>query len=181
MFLFSKISLTIFFILTMTVIAEAFGVLSQRYANYILLVGTSIQMIMLIALVISLLIRKGELKRGVKIIRHKIEDKYIKGNTDLLPSFIGSTNPRKAAIFQIYIEAKDFKENPCFNMCKTVRGGPEKMIDIKKHILRVNTSIVDDLFIFVADLIVRPDEKVNFKFENDINIKTFFIGELYIP
>jgi hypothetical protein len=165
----------------MTMIAETFGILSQRYEHYILIVGTSIQIIVLIVIVTPLLIRKRKLERGVKIIRHTIENKYIKGNTDILPSFICSTNPRKATIFQIYIEAKDFKESPCLSVCKTVKGGAEKMIDIKKHMLHVSTGIVDDIFIFVADMIVRPDEKINFKFENDVNIKKFFIGELYIP
>lgn len=181
MFIFSKISLTILFISMMTIIAESFGILSQIYGNYILFAGIVIQIILLIAFIILSLTSQGRLKRGVKIIRHKIEDKYIKGNTDILPSFISSTNPRKATIFQIYIEAKDVKEDPHFNMCKIIGGGPEKTIDIKKHVLHVNTGIVGDLFIFVADLIVRPDEKINFKFENDINIKTLFIGELYMP
>lgn len=141
----------------------------------------AIQIILLVVFITLSLTSQGRLKRGVKIIRHKIEDKYIKGNTDILPSFIGSTNPRKATMFQIYIEAKDVKEDPRFNMRKIIGRGSEKTIDIKKHVLHVNTGIVDDLFIFVADMIVRPDEKINFKFENDINIKTFFIGELYIP
>jgi len=165
----------------MVVIAESFGILSKTYGDYIIFAGIAIQIILLIAFVILSLTSKGRLKRGVKIIRHKIEDKYIKGNIDILPTFISPTNPRKATIFQIYIEAKDVKEDPRFNMCKIIGGGPEKMIDIKKHVLHVNTGIVGDLFIFVADLIVRPDEKINFKFENDINIKTLFIGELYMP
>lgn len=180
MFLFTKISLAILFVITMTMIAEAFGILSQRDGSYIFIVGLSIQIIMLIVLVILLLARKGELKRGVKIIRHKIEDKYIKGDTDLLPSFISSTNPIKASIFEIYLEAKDFKENPCFSIYKMGKGNPE-IADIKKHVLHVNTGVVDDLFIFSAGLIVRPDEKINFKFKDDINIKTFLVGELYIP
>jgi hypothetical protein len=181
MFLFSKISLSIFFIITITVIAEALGILSKRYENYIIITGLSIQIIMLIIVIAALSKRKGRLNRGVKIIRYKIEDKYIKGDTDILPSFIGSTNPRKPTIFQIYIEAKDFKENPNFQMSKIIREGPEKLTDLKKHVLNVNAGVVGDLFIFVAELIVRPDEKINFKFENDINIKTFFIGELYMP
>lgn len=181
MFLFTKISLTVLFILTMIMVAEAFGILSQKYGSYIFFVGLSIQIIMLIALIVLLIIKKRELKRGVEIIRHRIDDKYIKGDTDILPSFIGPTNPRKASIFKIYLEAKDFKEDPGFSMCKMGKGSLEKMANIKKHVLYANTGIVDNLFVFTADIIVRPDEKINFKFKEDINIKMLFIGELYIP
>lgn len=179
MFLFTKISLTVLFVLTMTMIAEAFGILSQRYGNYIFFVGISIQIIILIFLVTILLTKKNELKRGVKIIRHRIEDKYIKGDTDILPSFIGSTNPIKASIFKIFVEIKDFKDPPEFGMCKMGRNNTK--IDISKHILNVRAGIIEGSFIFDADIIVRPDEKVNFKFKNDTNIKLFLVGELYIP
>lgn len=181
MFLFTKISLTILFILTMAMVAEVFGILSRTYGTYIFFIGLSMQIIILITLATFIFIKKRKLKRGVNIIRHRIEDKYIKGDTSILPSFIGPTNPRKASIFKIYLEAKDFKESPDFSMCKIVKGSSEEMADIKKHILHVDTGVIDNLFIFIADLIVRPDEKINFKFKDDINIKTFFIGELYIP
>lgn len=55
------------------------------------------------------------------------------------------------------------------------------MPDVKKQVLNVNTGISNDLFIFHVDMLVRPDEKINFKFKNDANIKTFLLGELYIP
>lgn len=180
MFLFTKMSLTVLFVLTMTMAAEVFGVLSQRYGSYIFFVGLSIQIIMLIVLVVLLIIKKRELKRGVKIIRHRIEDKYIKGDTDILPSFIGATNPRKASIFKIFVEVIDFKDPPDFGICKMGRENA-KITDIDKHILNVRAGITEGSFIFDADIIVRPDEKINFKFKNDTNIKLFFIGELYIP
>ncbi len=180
MFLFTKISLTVLFVLTMTMVAEAFGILSQRYGHYIFFVGISIQIIILIFLVTMLLMKKNELKRGVKIIRHRIEDKYIKGDTDVLPSFIGATNPIKASIFKIFVEIKDFKDPPEFGMCKIGRNNA-KISDISKHILNVRTGIIEGSFIFDADIIVRPDEKINFKFKNDANIKLFLVGELYIP
>lgn len=179
MFLFTKISLTIFLILMVVLVAEIFGILDRTYGNYIFIVGLSIQIIILIILLTTLLVRNNKLKRGVKIIRYKIMDKYIKGGTELIPEYITSTNPRKSSIFKIFVEAEDFKDPPDFGMCKMGKG--DINVDIKKHILGVRSGIIEKSFIFDADIIVGPDEKINFKFKDDINIKIFFIGELYIP
>lgn len=164
----------------MVLVAEAFGILSRSYGVYIFFVGLSVQIILFIYLMTRLLMKKGELKRGVRIIRHKIEDKHIKGGTDILPSFIGATNPRKASIFKIFVEVIDFKNPPEFGVCKMGKGNM-KVTDIKKHLLGVKVGVVQGSFIFDADIIVRPDEKINFKFKDDVNIKLFFVGELYIP
>jgi len=181
MFIFTKISLTIMSIIMITIIAEITGKLDAKYGSYIIFVGLTIQFTMFVILLWIFLRRIKYLRNGVKIIRHRFENKYIKGDTDILPEFITTTNPRKSSIFNIYLEAKDIKDPPDFGMYKMGRGNPAKMTDIKKHVLYVNADMVNDLFIFIVDIIVRPDEKINFKFRDDINIKTFFIGELYIP
>ena len=179
MFLFTKISLTILLMLTVTLVADMFGILNRTYSNYIFVAGSLIQIIILITIVTIFLIRKNQLKRGVKIIRYKIMDKYIKGGAELVPNYISPTNPRKSSIFKIFVEVEDFKEPPDFGICKMGKGNVN--IDIKKHILSVRAGIVEKSFIFDTDIIVRPDEKINCKFKDDVNIKTFFIGELYIP
>ena len=177
MFLFTKISLAVF--LMLTIAAEILGILDKAYSNYIFIIGLSIQIIMLIILVTILLIRKNQLTRGIKIIRYKIMDKYIKGGTELIPKYIAPTNPRKSSVFKIFVEVENFKELPNFDICKMGKGGIN--VDIQKHILNAKMGIVEKSFIFDADIIVKPDEKINCKFRDDINIKTFFVGELYIP
>ena len=179
MFLFTKISLTVFLMLTVALVAEMFGILNKTYGHYIFIAGLLIQIIMLIIIVSIVLIRKNQLKKGVKIIRYKIMDKYIKGGTELIPQYMAPTNPRKSSIFKIFVEAENFKESPDFGICKMGKGNVN--IDIKKHILSIRAGIADKSFIFDADILMRPDERINCKFKDDINIKTFFIGELYMP
>lgn len=181
MFIFTKISLTIMSIIMITIIAEIAGKLDTKYGSYIISVGLVIQFIVVIIQLWTILRRIKYLRNGVKIIRYRFEDKYIKGDADILPQFITTTNPRKPSIFNIYIEVKYFKDLPYFGIYKMGRCDPPKMADMKKHVLYINAGTVNDLFIFIADIIVRPDEKINFKFRDDANIKTFFIGELYIP
>lgn len=179
MFIFTKISLVAMFVMIVAVIAQIMGKLDAIYTSYILLVGLVTQIAMFIVFVVTVFIRRNELKKGVKIIRYKYEDRYIKGEDDVLPEFITTTNPRKASIFKIYFEIKDFNELPDFGIYKIGKG--DKMSDVKKQVLNVNTGISNDLFIFHVDMLVRPDEKINFKFKNDANIKTFLLGELYRP
>lgn len=181
MFTFTKISLVVAFIIIIAAIAQIMGKLDAIYTSYILLVGLATQVAILIVFVATILIRRNELKKGVKIIRYKYEDRYIKGEENVLPKFITTTNPRKASIFKIYFEIKDFKELPDFGIYKIGKGDPDKTSDVKKQVLNVNTGISNDLFIFHVDMLVRPDEKINFKFKNDANIKIFLLGELYIP
>lgn len=179
MFLISKISLTILIILAITFITEELGILNPTYSRYIFIVGLSIQVILLVILLMLVMIRKKQLGRGIKIIRHKIEEKYIKGNTDILPDFIEVTNPRKSSIFKIFVEVRNFTDTPDFGICKMGRGG-SYITDINKHVLNVHARIIEGNFIFDADIIVRPYEKINFKFKDDTNIKMFFVEELYI-
>lgn len=180
MHLFSKISLTILFVLTASLIAEILGFISKKNSDYIFLIGLSIQILLFIIILISYTKQRDVLKRGVKIIRYKTENRFIKGNTDVLPSFISSTNPRKASIFKIFFEADKCEELPYFGILKIGKGniGPD---DLKKHLLNLRSGIMEESFIFDADILVKPDEKINFKFKDDINIKFLFIGEIYMP
>jgi len=183
MFIFTKVSLTISFIMVITIIAEYFGILDKKYSTYIILIGFAIQIIILIIFIILLIIRYMMFKKldnGIKIIRHKFEDVCIKGQTDVLPKSINPTNPMKPSIFKIYIEVKDFKEPPDFGVIMSGKGRVN-VSDMKKRMSNVATGIKDSLFIFHADIIVRPNENINFQFKTDANIKTFFVGEIYIP
>ncbi len=180
-FLFTKITLIIFIIVITSLIAEFVGILDVRYGSYILIAGILIQILLLAFLIIAIMNRKRELTKGIKIIRHKFEDKFIKGDTEILPKFMTSTNPRKSSIFKIFFQVKDFKEPPEFGILKMDKGNIKSDEDIKKHLLDVNAQIIEGSFIFDADIIVNPEEKINFKFKKDTNIKLFFIGELYLP
>lgn len=179
MFILTKISLAVTFIIIIAAVAQIVGKLDAIYVNYILLVGFVMQIVILIIFIVIILAKRNELKKGIKIIRYKYEDRYIKGEEDVLPEFVTTTNPRNASMFKIYFEIKDFKEPPDFSIYNIGKGN--NISDNKRHILNVNTGIRDDLFISHINMIVSPDEKINFKFKNDVNVKTFLLGELYIP
>lgn len=182
MFIFTKISLIMILIIMITFIAQDLGKVDIIYSTYIIFTCLVIQFIAaFVTIVIITLIRKKQPKNGIKIIRYRIEDRCIKGEEDILPEFITTTNPRKASIFKIYFGVKGFNKLPYFGIYKTGKRDQDKMSNINEHIFNINVGIRDDLFIFHADVIVRPDEKINFKFKGDTNIEMFFVRELYIP
>ncbi len=45
----------------------------------------------------------------------------------------------------------------------------------------LHSGIVNNNFIFIADIIVVPKEMINFLLEKDTIVKLFVLGELYIP
>lgn len=178
----TKIYLITLLIVISTGIAKFFNILDQKYGDYIIIIGLIALLFELIILLIFVMSRYKTLKilkNGVEIIRYRFDDKCIKGNTDILPKYITTTNPRKPSIFKIYVEVKDFKDYPDFGICKI--GSEKNSMEKEKHILGAGAGIIENLFIFHADIIVRPNERVNFKFTKDENVKTFFVGELYVP
>lgn len=179
MFLYSKLSLAILLILVITGVAYINDILDQKYVGYVFLIGLFAQSIILMLVVMRILVVKDKLKRGIKIIRYKMVDTYIEGGKYMIPEYIAPTNPTKPSMFKIFIEADNFGELPCFIMCKMGKGN----YDIKQDESTFNAkrNIEEKSFIFDADILVGPDEKINCKFKDDINIKMFFIGELYIP
>ena len=80
---------------------------------------------------------------------------------------------------QIFLEIENVESPPdigIFKMC-----AERILLDIEDNIININSGIVENSFIFDADVIVRPDEKINFKLKKDTTIKLFFLGEFYTP
>lgn len=182
MYLITKISIIITFVLITNIIAESLGYIDTKISNYLVIIGLAIQTILLAIFSIIITMRKRQLKRTVKIPRYQFADKYIKGDTHILPKNISTTNPGKSSIFKIYFEIKDFKKDEPPDFCIYAMGKiPMEITDMKKHLADINIGIEDNLFIFNADIIVRPNQEINFMFKKDTNLKTFFVGEVYIP
>ncbi len=182
MHLITKINYIIMFALIVNIVAEKLGYIDTKNSNYIWIIGLSIQIILLTIFVVLISMRKRQLKRTVKIPRYQFEDRYIKGDTHILPKNISTTNPGKSSIFKIYFEIKDFKKDEPPDFCIYAMGKvPMEITDMKKHLADINIGIEDNLFIFNADIIVRPNQEINFMFKKDTNLKTFFVGEVYIP
>ena len=176
MFILTKISLTSTIIMIIGFILRSSGILEDRYINIIVGANIIIQLICIIIFTFSILGRS----KGVKIVRNQFDNRFIKGDTYLFQEHISPTNPKRMAIFKIYLEVCKFIEPPELGISKIGSYG-KPISDIKKQFLNINSCIKDDIFIFNADMIVLPSEKVNFKFKKDTNIKTFFLGELYLP
>lgn len=180
MMTFSKISIAITGIILATVIARIIGVLNNDYANLIISVGLAVQATMLIIFSIKYVIARYYRSKWVTIPRRTINDEYIKGDTDILPKSLSSTNPRNASVFSIYLEVKEFDEFPEFGIEKTKTSGKMTQ-DIGRHILNTNMGIKDGVFTFEADIIMSPNEVINFKFRKDTKVNIFSVKEIYIP
>lgn len=178
MYTFSKLSLVATFILLIAFIAETFGILDRRYADMIMNVVLAVQLILLAILIVILIIRRKGIN-GVKMIRYQFSDRFVKGDTYILPEYVSTTNPRKSALFKIFLEIKDIREPPEIGISKI--GAEQVVPDIKDHIVNINSGMIENSFIFDADIIVKPGEKINFQLKKDTIIKSFFLGEFYIP
>lgn len=116
---------------------------------------------------------------GVKIARYKIDNRLVKGDVDMLPIYVFSTNPRKLALFKVFIEIENVKEPPEFEMFKM--SAEKASQNITDHIVNINSGVIENSFIFDADIIVKPGEKINFRLKKDTIVKLFFLVEFYIP
>lgn len=178
MFIFSKLSLTASLILLIALIAETIGILDKRYLTMIMYIVLVIQVMIFVLLIVIVINRRGIIN-GVKMIRYQFSDRLVKGNTCILPEYISTTNPGKSALFKIFLEIKDIREPPEIGISKI--GVETVTPDIKDHIIKVNSCIIDNSFIFDVDILVKPWEKINFQLKKDTTIKSFFLGEFYIP
>lgn len=173
-----KVSLIASLVLLLSTIARIFGILDKEYINIIMNIVLVIQAILLTMFIIIIIMKRRNMN-GVKIIRYQIDNKLIKGNADILPEYMFPTNPRKLAFFKVFIEIEDVKEPPEFGILKM--GTDKTSHDIMDHVTNVNSGIMENSFIFDADIIVRPGEKINFRLKKDTIVKWFFLGEFYIP
>lgn len=108
----------------------------------------------------------------VVIPKVRIDDKFLRANSELLKKNIISTNPFRTCIFRISMEINNSIEQLGMS---AVRLRESRIVEntIKKSIVAKET--------YVIDTVVGPNEKLNFKFDNDIDIIKLFIDELYVP
>ena len=110
---------------------------------------------------------------SVVIPKGEIKDIFMNANKEILSKNIGSTNPWNRSVFRICFEL-DHDNLPEFSVIKTYN----RNITTKK----LSDGIIlskDCTHIF--DIPVRSEEKLNFKFNKDVTLKSFAIYEIYIP
>lgn len=108
----------------------------------------------------------------VVIPKVRIDDTFLKANSELLKNKIFSTNPFRSSIFRISMEINNSIEQLVLYAVRS-RESETWENSIKKRVEAKETYIIDT--------IVGPNESLNFKFDNDIDIKKLLIDELYMP
>lgn len=101
------------------------------------------------------------------------EEKVIKAETDIFPDFLVPTNTHKGCIFRISLQIKEFKKYPLFYMirkCERDTCTQELNKDIK----------LDPGSVHIFEVVIDSNEKLSFKFNEDVIIKKLLIEELYI-
>jgi hypothetical protein len=161
-----------------TLLARLFDILDERYSNMILIGSLLIQTFLLIIGTVILILKTRKIN-GVKIPRYQFYDTMVKGDTNIIPENISPTNPRKRAIFKIFLAIENISDPPDIGIFKMNVG--KNIPDIKDQIVNLNSGLVDNNFIFDADIIVEPGEKINFRLKKDTVVKLFFLGEFYLP
>ena len=164
-------------LMVLGLIATYFMTLDKKYIPFFIYVNIIVQ-----ALVItSYILLRTNRPKDLKIVRHKFENKFKKGDMDIFPEHIFSTNPRNATIFKIYWQVSEFtKENPP-EFVVDIKGRYGEVInDIKNHILNFKIGTEKDILVCKGDIIVKPNEKINFKFKKDVKVKMFILEEVYI-
>lgn len=171
-----KISILAIILMALGLIAIHFMILDKKYVYTFVYINIIIQTLVIAVYILTRFNRP----KDVKIIRHQFENKFIKGDTNIFPEHIFSTNPRNAAIFKIYIGVSEFAKDDPPEIYIDIKGRHEQAIsDIKNHLRNIKVGIEKDMFLIKGDIIVMPNEKINFKFRKDVNVKIFILEEVY--
>jgi hypothetical protein len=178
MYIFSKLSFAAFVIVVAAFVAEKLGMLDMRYVIMVANIAAVIQVILLLV-VSTIEVKKYRKKRGIRMVRYQVTNKLVNGGTFIIPKHVSPTDPRKSALFEVFLEVEDVEEIPNISVNKTSATHIKQ--DMKDNIISVKSGIVNDNFVFTAGIIVRPDEMINFMIEKDTTVKLFVLGELYIP
>ena len=154
--------------------ASYFKILDKKYFITILYINMMVQ-----GLVIILYYLNGSNKKtkNVKIMRCEFRNKFIR---DLLPEYIYPTSPRNPAIFKIYLETDEFTKDDNDFFVDIIGGNGETIQNVNSRVLYIKTKVATDIFVFNAEIKIFPNEKINFRFRKDANVKIFTMEEVYI-
>ena len=171
-----KISIGSFALMVLYLMTAHFMVLDKKYISFFIYVNIIVQAFIIAAYI---LLRTNRSK-DVKMVRYQFDNKFIKGDMSILPEHILSTNPRNTTTFKIHCEVSEFAKDDPPEFIIDIKGRHGQAIhDIKSHILNFKVGIEKDMLICNGDIIVRPNEKINFKFRKDVNVKIFTLEEVY--
>lgn len=169
------LSIGIFFLMLLAAIAFYFKILDKRYLIISLYANIIIQALVIILYILD----RPDNTKNVRIMRYEFKNKIIRD--DMFPEYMSSTNPRNPTIFKIHLESEQFIKDDHEFYADIVGINGKTIQDINSRIININSRIIKDVLIFDADIKMLPDEKINFKFREDMNIKIFTMEEMYTP
>lgn len=178
MYTLSKLSLAVCIATAAAFVAEKFGILELRYVVIIAIINASVQAILLIILMATVITKYRKVS-GVRMTRYQFYDRFIKGNENILPEHISTTNPRKSAIFKVLLEIK-YAGDPN-EIVLSKKGLSPLVTDKKNHYVNIHSGMINDSLVFDADIAVKPGEEINLLLKKDALVKSFFLGEFYVP
>lgn len=160
-----------------TLVAFSLGKLKLTYMLVINVSIIIIEMILLLLMILKVIKNKvmvDILSSKVMIPKGKFSDTQIRADKYIFNEPITSTNPMRKSIFRICIELTEKLIEPLeFSVVRILeREISEQKLDATHyfiegtHILHIN---------------VYPREKLNFKFNRDLNAKLFSVDEFYTP
>lgn len=113
-----------------------------------------------------------KIRNAVPIKRCDFIDKNIKSKSDIFSGGITSTNPNKMAIFNVHIEMDDNPEPMTMRTYKT----KEQCGVVEEVFTEIKPKSSHDI-----DLLIKPEEALNFQFDKSGIIKKLMVTEIYAP
>lgn len=146
-------------------LSGAINIIYLAIINWIIFIADSI-------IFLIILKHSNESNANLIIPKASCDEKTIPAETNIFSRYLIPTNPRRDCIFRVSLQLKDFKNPLIFSMIRMC----EKDILIQE----LNKNIILDLeFIHKFEVNINRKEKLNFKFNKDVTIKSLLIEELY--
>lgn len=114
---------------------------------------------------------------NTKVIIQKgmCNDKYIKANDSILPTFICSTNPYRNSVFRVkFVVSTDEEPKEQLKFLIT------RMRHSQNYEQEIDGIKPTKEGTYMFNIAVDPREKLNFKFNRDVTLQLFTVDELYL-
>lgn len=166
-------------IIVLAISIGTYGIANKKSISTILMVIVAIQISLFIIFLVGH-IRRYMASIYVPIPILRFDNRIVRGHTNISPEYICATNPNGSSTLNISFEIKDLQEYPEFGILKINKN--LRIEDIEKEILKMEERITEDKVTrFNIDIIINPEEKINFQFDRDVNLRLFTVHEMYKP
>lgn len=110
----------------------------------------------------------------VIIPKGSVSEKDISADTEIFNGYIAPTNPLRHSIFRIKLQLNKFEDTLYLSI---IRRYQDRILE---QIINQNVSL-DTGCTHIFETMIHSKERLNFKFNKDVNVKLFSVEELYIP